>query len=320
MGGGLAHLPGRAVPVRGYRRNGAGARLASLEAYGRIKQIAHFGPGRAAPVPKPEAEVPLSTGGRLARTALAASATVVRSGGMEERIALRLERAGMKLRPHEWVLVQALVTVGAGVLLALVGGPSGRSGGPDPRLARHGGLPVGAGGPAVAPVRRAVAGRAAARHRLAAFGLLAELRRWSPWYGSRRSRWRSSSAGPWPSTASAPTSPTRWTGSAQRTQSEDLGVGGDGGADPARRRRQPRRGAADQCGHDARAGPAAPARARALGRGPDVGVGAHLRAARAGRVHVRLPTVVPDAALHRSRAGLRCSSSARCCSCSASSG
>ncbi len=93
------------------------------EAYDRMKQIVHFGPGRAAPTPKPEAEVPLSTGGRIARTALAASATVVGSGRMEERIALRLERAGMKLRPHEWVLVQILATVGTGVLLALAGGP-----------------------------------------------------------------------------------------------------------------------------------------------------------------------------------------------------
>ena len=93
------------------------------EAYGRMKQIVHFGPARATtPVPKQEAEAVVSTGGRIARTALAASATVVGSGGMEERISLRLERAGMKLRSHEWVLVQTLITVGTGVLLTFVGG------------------------------------------------------------------------------------------------------------------------------------------------------------------------------------------------------
>jgi Flp pilus assembly protein TadB len=92
------------------------------EAYDRVKQIVHFGPGRVAPVPK-EIEAPVSTGGRIARTALAASATVVRTGRMEDRISLRLERAGMRLRPHEWVLVQALIIAAAGIVLTLVGGP-----------------------------------------------------------------------------------------------------------------------------------------------------------------------------------------------------
>jgi tight adherence protein B len=90
----------------------------------RIKQIDHFGPSRSVPTPKQEMPAPASSAGFIARTALAASATVVRSGGMEDRIALRLERAGMRLRPHEWLLVRTLVTIGVGVLLAIVGGPT----------------------------------------------------------------------------------------------------------------------------------------------------------------------------------------------------
>jgi Flp pilus assembly protein TadB len=83
-----------------------------------------FGPGRAAPPPKvePAAPQPAPTGGRITRTALAASASVVRTGNFEERIGLRLERAGMRLRPHEWLLVRTLVTVGVGVLFGLLGG------------------------------------------------------------------------------------------------------------------------------------------------------------------------------------------------------
>jgi Flp pilus assembly protein TadB len=86
--------------------------------YDRIKQIEHFGPARAALSPKPEEA---SAGGVLARTALAATASVVR-GGLEQRIGLRLEKAGMRLKPHEWVLLRvcAVVTV-ASLLYAAVG-------------------------------------------------------------------------------------------------------------------------------------------------------------------------------------------------------
>lgn len=83
----------------------------------RIKQIGYFGPGRATPAPKPEVA---SAGGVIARTALAATASVVRSGRLEERIALRLARAGMKVKPHEWVLLRVCVTVTAAALLFAV--------------------------------------------------------------------------------------------------------------------------------------------------------------------------------------------------------
>jgi len=84
----------------------------------RIKQIEHFGPARAALAAKPD-EAP--AGSVFARTALAATASVVR-GGMEDRIALRLERAGLRLKPHEWVLLRfcAVITVSA-LLFPLAG-------------------------------------------------------------------------------------------------------------------------------------------------------------------------------------------------------
>jgi tight adherence protein B len=81
----------------------------------RIRQIAHFGPGRAAPPPRSTADTP--AGSMIARTALAATRSVVRSGPMEERISHRLERAGMKLRAHEWVLLRTCITIAAGAAL-----------------------------------------------------------------------------------------------------------------------------------------------------------------------------------------------------------
>lgn len=83
----------------------------------RIRQIAHFGPARRAPAPRPENA---SAGGVIVRTALAATASLVRSGGMEQRISLRLARAGMRLGAHEWVLLRACVTAAtAGLLFAI---------------------------------------------------------------------------------------------------------------------------------------------------------------------------------------------------------
>jgi tight adherence protein B len=89
----------------------------------RIKQIAHFGPRRArGGAAKPESGSPATA---IARTALAATASVVRSRGTEARIALRLERAGMTLQPPEWVLLRILITVGGGIALFIALGPPG---------------------------------------------------------------------------------------------------------------------------------------------------------------------------------------------------
>jgi tight adherence protein B len=86
--------------------------------YDRIKQIEHFGPARAALAATPE---DASASGLIARKALAATASVVR-GGLEQRIALRLEKAGMRRKPHEWVLLRicAVITV-ASLLYAVAG-------------------------------------------------------------------------------------------------------------------------------------------------------------------------------------------------------
>ncbi|MBO4206236.1 type II secretion system F family protein [Micromonospora echinofusca] len=93
----------------------------------RISQIDQFGPAGAPRSPV----VPTATvGTALTRTALAASESFVRSRNLETRIALRMEQAGLRLRPHEWVLLHgsAVVTGGAlGVLafgwLGLLAGP-----------------------------------------------------------------------------------------------------------------------------------------------------------------------------------------------------
>jgi tight adherence protein B len=87
----------------------------------RIKQIELFGPGRATP-PKPE---DASAGSVFARTALAATASLVRSGRVEQRIALRLERAGMRLKPHEWVLLRFCAVITVSSLLFSVAGLAG---------------------------------------------------------------------------------------------------------------------------------------------------------------------------------------------------
>ncbi len=88
----------------------------------RIQQIAHYGPARAVAPPKAEST---STTRVVMRSLLAATASLVRSGGMEERISLRLERAGMKLRSHEWVLVRLVVTVAGAALFFSIAGVSG---------------------------------------------------------------------------------------------------------------------------------------------------------------------------------------------------
>jgi Flp pilus assembly protein TadB len=80
----------------------------------RIDQISHFGPARATPIVDERAD---AGPGGLARSAMRASQQIVRAGGQEARIAVRLERAGIRLRPHEWVLIR----IGAVVLGLVLG-------------------------------------------------------------------------------------------------------------------------------------------------------------------------------------------------------
>jgi tight adherence protein B len=59
----------------------------------------------------------------VTRTALAASAALVRSRGLDSSIALDLEQAGMRLRPHEWVLLRATTAITAAAVLFVALGP-----------------------------------------------------------------------------------------------------------------------------------------------------------------------------------------------------
>jgi tight adherence protein B len=68
------------------------------------------------------ARPPVPTDGVMARAALAVTAQVVRSPGLEERIAAQLERANLRLRPHEWLLIRSLLSFAAGALFALFAG------------------------------------------------------------------------------------------------------------------------------------------------------------------------------------------------------
>ena len=85
----------------------------------RLAQVERFS---VLPPPRP-VPTPGTAGSPVARAALAWSEKVVRSRGAEGRIALQLDRAGMRLRPHEWLLLRALVCLTAVLLLALFVGP-----------------------------------------------------------------------------------------------------------------------------------------------------------------------------------------------------
>ncbi|HEX6685091.1 MAG TPA: VWA domain-containing protein [Candidatus Limnocylindrales bacterium] len=58
--------------------------------------------------------------GQVAQAALALSAHVLRSANAEGRIAQQLDRAGMRLRPHEWLLLRAISAIVLGLLLGLI--------------------------------------------------------------------------------------------------------------------------------------------------------------------------------------------------------
>jgi tight adherence protein B len=61
-------------------------------------------------------------GGAITRTALSVTEHVVRARGWDGHFAAQLDRAGMKLRPHEWVLLRAVVLIAvAGVLTVALG-------------------------------------------------------------------------------------------------------------------------------------------------------------------------------------------------------
>jgi tight adherence protein B len=60
--------------------------------------------------------------GPSAGVVMEAAQGVVQRSGHEAAAGLRLDRAGMALRPAEWLVLQAAIALGAGVLLVLLGG------------------------------------------------------------------------------------------------------------------------------------------------------------------------------------------------------
>jgi tight adherence protein B len=80
----------------------------------RLRQLERFGSKAAAEVPQPEQE-----GSVVVRTALALSERAVQRQG-RTAIEVALDRAGIALRPAEWMLVRAAVAAAGAVLLALM--------------------------------------------------------------------------------------------------------------------------------------------------------------------------------------------------------
>ncbi|MGN6243464.1 MAG: type II secretion system F family protein, partial [Motilibacteraceae bacterium] len=60
------------------------------------------------------------TSGGVAQTVLQFSDRVVQSRGLTEQIALQLDRADMRLRPNEWLVLRASISVGAVALLMVL--------------------------------------------------------------------------------------------------------------------------------------------------------------------------------------------------------
>jgi len=83
----------------------------------RIAQVDRFGIRGANPSPAPP-----TNDNPLVQTSLALTSVFIRSGRTETAIAERLDRAGLRLRPNEWVLLRILACVaGVGLFVLLLG-------------------------------------------------------------------------------------------------------------------------------------------------------------------------------------------------------
>jgi len=69
----------------------------------------------------PEVESSVLGGTGLMRSALALTQRLVAKRGSEEKVALLLDRAGVRLRPNEWLVIRAIAVMIAFALLALLG-------------------------------------------------------------------------------------------------------------------------------------------------------------------------------------------------------
>ncbi len=104
----LAVSSGDTVAVR--RRHTRSA----LEAYGSSQH-----PERAASKDQPQSRL---GDGAVVRTAVELAGRAVKSRGLEERLALRLDRAGLRFTPSEWLVVQATAATVAAALTFLLAG------------------------------------------------------------------------------------------------------------------------------------------------------------------------------------------------------
>ncbi len=93
------HLPGETDDRK--------RRIAQVESYRLISEVA---------------QAPDPSKGRFVKTALSITDNVVRARGMRERIIANLDRAGVRLRPQEWVLLCVCVGVTATAVLTLLAG------------------------------------------------------------------------------------------------------------------------------------------------------------------------------------------------------
>ncbi|NUO60570.1 MAG: VWA domain-containing protein [Hamadaea sp.] len=95
-----------------------GPLLGSAERRRRLAQVQQFeaNPRRSQP-PRPENE------SAIAQAALQMSEQLMKQANAEGRLARQLDRAGMRLRPHEWLLLRLAVLLVAALLLALVISP-----------------------------------------------------------------------------------------------------------------------------------------------------------------------------------------------------
>ena len=84
----------------------------------RRKQLEYYTLKGTRVEPAPTRDEP--THGAVTTSVLQFSSRVVERRGMAERMSLQLDRAGMSLRPHEWLIVRTSVTLAAIALLSLL--------------------------------------------------------------------------------------------------------------------------------------------------------------------------------------------------------
>ena len=82
----------------------------------RLAQVSQF----TAPKPTRPSTSDTEHANQVAQAALAFSAQVVKSANAEGRITQQLDRAGIRMKPHEWVLLRGVVSLGLALLLAIL--------------------------------------------------------------------------------------------------------------------------------------------------------------------------------------------------------